>query len=1387
MRRWITLAVAGLTLAAAVVAVAATTAGARQDPIRAGSQLELYEGEIDIRQVAMLRVAGLDVVGTRAGSDGTYVQVVAAEQQRATLEKLGLGLELVDRVNQRQVEQEFNVWRSFSEEGGFADQMEGLLADYPTLLKKVDLGQSIQGQPITALKLTADANQVADGTRPATLSMSLQHAREWIVGETNIRILQHMLENYGQDPEVTGIVDTTEIWFIPVFNPDGYDWTFTNDRLWRKNLRDNNADGVIDGIDGVDLNRNAPFRWGWDNEGSSPDLVSQVYRGTGPASEPETVALEGLLQRVKFDFVLNWHSAAELILYGNGWQVSTASPDDHIAIALAGTDVNPAVAGYDPDQGAELYITNGTTSGHTHAEYQAVSFTPELDTCEAAEAIDLDDDYGPGYCLGESRSVFEFPDDEALVQSVFEKNLPYAMSVFASAPDPANPVTDNTTGITSDDFYIHEFDYAHGTSQVISTDAKRYDDDDDVVVTMNYQINSEPIVDGVVATEYTGGERYGDRNNVHYAEYRATVPGTVAGDRVTVWFSNTQVGSDFFTYEVIDSSDADVLIIANEDYDGFNPLQDISAPAYDQLYADALTANGITSAVWDVSEHGSPDHLAVLGGYDAVVWEYGENRLTQEEEDVETEIVDVLEDGSLQVTPLPDLQVAEVQQYLTVAVRDYLNDGGKLLAAGDWLGYFGFFGPDLGGLYYGLNGDESADCTITDSFFSDCLIHSDDFAQYWQGISARSDVEAPPFIDGEDGLLGGSTVLAVEEVPVAGAFLPTAELLGPEFPQFASGGLAVYGTEGAAPTEPFSGENYAAAVHSDSAWMRLGKTLNLTDPGLVNAELSFMLSANIEGGYDHVVVEARSVAPVGQRQGLGEWTTLPESNELTTQTVPTECEAGFFVELHPDLANYLTLPGDQPMDPEQAPMCEPIGLTGEWNSIAQSTPGWVQVGYDLSDYIGNSVEVAITYVTDPGFGGLGVFVDDIEVAYAGDGPELRQVAIELTDFEDGNGGWQALGPPASSPGNASDWVIGPNALPVPSAIVATPDTVTMGFGFEAIASVEDQSALMGSVMEYLGVAQEPEPPPPPPPTPTPTPPPPPPPPVEVGLEPGLYVLQNNSTGRYLDSDGAESGYRVDSSVEVFDDDVWELIETDGGDWLLRSVVTGRYLDADGADENFDVNQSEVPALDDQWNIQEIPAEIANGAYWLINADNGRYLDADGAENGFNVETSAVPSADDQWLITPFEGEAPQPDPDPPADGDRVTIRNVSTGRYLDADGPEEGFNVNTSTSVAIDDIWEITTLDNGYVLLRNVGYDRYLDSDGPENGYNVETSAEPAADDEWEIVDRGDGTVYLRAVVYDRWLDIDAEDGFDVDSSVDPAADDVWEIMPVNPEAFLGD
>ncbi len=163
------------------------------------------------------------------------------------------------------------------------------------------------------------------------------------------------MTSYGDNARVTRLVDTRELWFVCISNPDGYEYTFTpGNRLWRKNMADNDGDGVRgEPNDGVDPNRNFATNFGLDDEGSSSDPSSETYRGPGPDSEPETKAMKKLWDRVDFAFQKNDHTAAELLLWPQGFQKFTPTADNGIFEALAGTDHASAIQDdeetFDPD------------------------------------------------------------------------------------------------------------------------------------------------------------------------------------------------------------------------------------------------------------------------------------------------------------------------------------------------------------------------------------------------------------------------------------------------------------------------------------------------------------------------------------------------------------------------------------------------------------------------------------------------------------------------------------------------------------------------------------------------------------------------------------------------------------------------------------------------------------------------------------------------------------------------------------------------------------------------------------------------------------------------------------------------------------------------------
>ena len=656
----------GSLVAALVAALAFTSGAATADK----SKLEMYTATVDRATIAKLVREGVDIAATKQVAGGVRVDLVLSARGRDRLAAQGINLALkrnkdgltVQEQAAKQAANGFTVWRSWDEPGGIRDELYEIARKNPTIVKLEVIGHSRQGREIIALKVTRNARQLADGARPDVFYMATIHAREWISTEVNRRLLHHFVDNYGKNAEVTNLVNTRELWFVLVANPDGYQHTFDAERLWRKNLRDNNGDGQTTVGDGVDLNRNYDEKWNYDNEGSSSEFASDTYRGPTAASEPETVAIQELLKRLDYRFMVTYHSYGPLLLYMWGFQVQTPTADDPIYVALSGTDAKPAIEGYDPGVGADLYITNGTTDDYAHAATDTLGWTPELNEgCE-----------GCG---------FVFPDDEALIQAEFQKNLPFAVDLATSAPNPAEPVSH--LGNTTKPFYLDlsaidpektnnplsdfRFSVSYGDPQPVQVLARRSLG----AVTLKYQIGSGAVQSGST-TEWNGGERFGDDGDVYYRIMRGTVTGTNPGDTVKVWFeaSGGTVKSDSFTYTARVESSNRVLVLSAEDYTGISPVyKKTNGPSYLSYYLDALAANEISADVYDVDANGrkAPSHLGVLSHYDAVIWYTGDDVLVR--------------DPGMVAGTASRLANDEI-----LAVRAYLNEGGRLLRTGKYAG-----------------------------------------------------------------------------------------------------------------------------------------------------------------------------------------------------------------------------------------------------------------------------------------------------------------------------------------------------------------------------------------------------------------------------------------------------------------------------------------------------------------------------------------------------------------------------------------------------------------------------------------------------------------------------------------------------------------------------
>ena len=144
-------------------------------------------------------------------------------------------------------------------------------------------------------------NTKIPGPKPVFFLMAAIHARELATGRDGAALRRALLAGYGKDPDATWLLDYTEIHVLPQANPDGRKKA-EEGLLWRKNVNDGGSDTRrhLVRAPGVDLNRNSSFKWNGCVGGScsSSDLCSATYHGVGPASEPETQALEDYMRQV---------------------------------------------------------------------------------------------------------------------------------------------------------------------------------------------------------------------------------------------------------------------------------------------------------------------------------------------------------------------------------------------------------------------------------------------------------------------------------------------------------------------------------------------------------------------------------------------------------------------------------------------------------------------------------------------------------------------------------------------------------------------------------------------------------------------------------------------------------------------------------------------------------------------------------------------------------------------------------------------------------------------------------------------------------------------------------------------------------------------------------
>ncbi len=267
-------------------------------------------------------------------------------------------------------------------------EIQAVEAARPDIVDVFSIGTSHRGLDIWAAKVSD--NVATDEDEPEVLFDAVHHAREHFTLEQALYLFNTLVNDYGVDPAVTGLVDNREVWIIFMLNPDGAEYDLGGDpyRAWRKNRQPHPTSRYV----GTDLNRNYDYRWGCCG-GSSGNPASITYRGWRPFSAPEARAMRDFVnsrvvggrQQIRTHITL--HTNGKLILWPYGYttrnvpgDMTTADWNTFVRMARAMAATN----GYRAMQSSDLYITDGDQIDWMYGRHRIFSFTVELYPPETA-------------------------------------------------------------------------------------------------------------------------------------------------------------------------------------------------------------------------------------------------------------------------------------------------------------------------------------------------------------------------------------------------------------------------------------------------------------------------------------------------------------------------------------------------------------------------------------------------------------------------------------------------------------------------------------------------------------------------------------------------------------------------------------------------------------------------------------------------------------------------------------------------------------------------------------------------------------------------------------------------------------------------------------------
>lgn len=203
--------------------------------------------------------------------------------------------------------------------------MRLLEAMFPDISEIIQIGNTYEGREINALRVGSRLNDPRpDKPRKSIIVTGGLHAREWISTTSVNYAAWSFITGYNKDTIITKMLQTFDIIFIPALNPDGVEYTWSTDRLWRKSRQHTK----LRWCRGFDLDRVFDFQWD-----AKSDPCSESYSGSKPLEAVEAAQFAQWVERetaennVRFVGLLDLHSYSQQVLFPYSYTCQIEPPN----------------------------------------------------------------------------------------------------------------------------------------------------------------------------------------------------------------------------------------------------------------------------------------------------------------------------------------------------------------------------------------------------------------------------------------------------------------------------------------------------------------------------------------------------------------------------------------------------------------------------------------------------------------------------------------------------------------------------------------------------------------------------------------------------------------------------------------------------------------------------------------------------------------------------------------------------------------------------------------------------------------------------------------------------------------------------------------------------